>query len=316
LQGPQGDIGSQGPQGSSFVFEGYWNNSTAYDVGDVVTWDNSGSDPLNTYIAINANTASDPITVTADWDLFIPAGSSCIYIGYYSASTTYDKNDVVTWDNSGTGIMNAYVSLIDSNISYDPVTSATEWALFVPGGAAGAQGATGPQGAQGPQGFQGPQGASAGTHASSHIRGGADIVDGDRIQVDYSPTAYTRNSGASGAGATTDLTAHLDGINSALALTQNQQTGTTYTLVLSDRNKLVELNNASAITLTVPINSSVAYPVGSQITLLQTGTGQVTISSSATINATPGLKLRTQWSSCTLIKRATDTWVAIGDLVA
>lgn len=153
-------------------------------------------------------------------------------------------------------------------------------------------------------------------HASSHVRLGNDIIDGDRLQVDYTPTAYTANSGATGAGATTDLTAHLDGINSALALTQNAQTGTSYTLVLTDRNKLVELNNASAITLTVPLNSSVAFPIGSQITLLQTGAGQVTISSSATINSTPGLKLRTQWSSCTLIKRASDTWVAIGDLAA
>jgi hypothetical protein len=51
---------------------------------------------------------------------------------------------------------------------------------------------------------------------------------------------------------------------------------------------------------------------------LQTGTGQTTIvaTGGVTINATPGLKLRTQWSSATLIKRAENTWVAIGDLSA
>lgn len=50
-------------------------------------------------------------------------------------------------------------------------------------------------------------------HAASHIRAGSDIIDGDRVQVDYVPTAYTRNSAATGAGATTDLTAHLSGID-------------------------------------------------------------------------------------------------------
>ena len=50
-------------------------------------------------------------------------------------------------------------------------------------------------------------------HASSHIRAGTDVIDGDRVQVDYVPTRYTRNAAASGAGAVTDLTAHLDGVN-------------------------------------------------------------------------------------------------------
>jgi hypothetical protein len=102
-------------------------------------------------------------------------------------------------------------------------------------------------------------------------------------------------------------------------LVQNQQTGTTYTLVLADAsNKLVELSNTSAITVTVPLNSSVAYPVGSQIMLLQTNTGQVTVAGAGgvTVNSNPGLKLRAQWSSATLIKRAENTWVLVGDTTA
>ena len=103
-----------------------------------------------------------------------------------------------------------------------------------------------------------------------------------------------------------------------LQLTQNAQTGTSYTLVLTDEQKLVELSNAGAITLTVPPNSSVAFAVGTQVHLLQSGAGQVTVApgSGVTINGTPGLKARAQWSAITLIKRATDTWVAIGDLAA
>lgn len=97
----------------------------------------------------------------------------------------------------------------------------------------------------------------------------------------------------------------------------NAQTAS-YTLVLSDKDKLVEMDNASANNLTVPLNSSVAFPIGTQITILQTGAGATTIvpTSGVTVNATPGLILRARWSSVTLIKRATDTWVAIGDLRA
>lgn len=102
-----------------------------------------------------------------------------------------------------------------------------------------------------------------------------------------------------------------------LPLVQNQQAAS-YTLVLADAGKLVEISNASANNLTVPLNSSVAYPVGTQINILQTGAGQTTVvaTGGVTINATPGLKLRAQWSSATLIKRATDTWVLIGDTAA
>jgi hypothetical protein len=107
-------------------------------------------------------------------------------------------------------------------------------------------------------------------------------------------------------------------INNAITTVGTNAQVASYTLVLSDRDKIVEISNASANTLTVPLNSSVAYPVGSQIQILQTGVGQTTLTPTGgvTLNGTPGLKLRTQWSSATLIKRATDTWIAIGDLSA
>ena len=91
-----------------------------------------------------------------------------------------------------------------------------------------------------------------------------------------------------------------------------------YVLVLSDRNKIVEMDVVTANTLTVPPDSSVTFPTGTHITIIQTGTGQCTVTqgSGVTINATPGNKLRAQWSGATLIKRAADTWVLIGDLSA
>jgi hypothetical protein len=113
-------------------------------------------------------------------------------------------------------------------------------------------------------------------------------------------------------------------VQASAALATNAQTGTTYTFVLNDANNtVVELSNASAITATIPLNSSVAFPTGSQIQLLQTGAGQVNVAVTAgvTLNVSPSAgtnagKLRAQWSFATLIKRGTDTWVLVGDVTA
>jgi hypothetical protein len=96
----------------------------------------------------------------------------------------------------------------------------------------------------------------------------------------------------------------------------NAQTAS-YTLVAADRGKLVEMNVGSANTLTVPLNSSVPFPIGTQIDILQVGSGKTTVAGATvgvTINATPGLAIRAQWGGATLIKRAENTWVLIGDL--
>jgi hypothetical protein len=92
-----------------------------------------------------------------------------------------------------------------------------------------------------------------------------------------------------------------------------------YTLsALTERDTLIEVASSSGTTITIPLNSTVAFPVGTSIDILQTSTGQVTIAGDVgvTVNATPGLKLRTTWSSATLFKRAENTWVVYGDLTA
>jgi hypothetical protein len=89
-----------------------------------------------------------------------------------------------------------------------------------------------------------------------------------------------------------------------------------YTLVLADKAKVVEMSVGSANNLTVPLNSSVAFPTGTQIHIVQTGSGQTTVvaTGGVTINSATTLKLRAQWSAATLIKRAENTWVLMGDL--
>jgi hypothetical protein len=86
-----------------------------------------------------------------------------------------------------------------------------------------------------------------------------------------------------------------------------------YTAVLMDMGKIIEMSGGGTFTIT----DSTSFPVGTTFEVLQTGSSQVTIAGDGfTINATPGLKLRTQWSAATIIKRGTNSWVAFGDLVA
>jgi hypothetical protein len=82
---------------------------------------------------------------------------------------------------------------------------------------------------------------------------------------------------------------------------------------------LVTLTNSSPITLTVPTNASVPFATGSQITIIQSGSGNVTVAGAVgvTVSSADGdLKLRTQWSAATLIKTNTNNWVLIGDIKA
>jgi hypothetical protein len=101
-------------------------------------------------------------------------------------------------------------------------------------------------------------------------------------------------------------------------ITTNRQVAS-YSLVLADRGKLVEMNVASANTLTVPLNSSIAFPIGSKIDIAQYGAGQTTIvaTGGVTIRSTNGwLKLNAQYAAATLIKIATDEWYLFGNLNA
>jgi len=105
------------------------------------------------------------------------------------------------------------------------------------------------------------------------------------------------------------------------SLTPISQKTASYTLSsLTERDDLIEMGSASAITLSIPTDATLNYPIGTSIDILQTGAGQVTIAAvtpgTTTVNATPGLKLRTTWSSATLFKRAANTWVVFGDLTA
>jgi hypothetical protein len=153
--------------------------------------------------------------------------------------------------------------------------------------------------------------------AGTGLSGGA-ITTSGTIAIDTATTVDV-----STAQTLTNKTLTSPTLNAPLInLSLNAQTGTTYTFVLADNGKLVTASNASAQTYSIPTNASVAYPIGTQINIIQIGAGQVTInavtSGTTTVSSTGATatapKLRAQFSSATCIKASTDLWYVIGDL--
>lgn len=108
-----------------------------------------------------------------------------------------------------------------------------------------------------------------------------------------------------------------NGVSTFRPLGTNTYTGTSYTFQLTDANKYVRASNGSAQTFTIPLNASVAFPIGTEIDLIQAGAGQLSIAATGgvTINSKAGhLSFATQYSAATLKKIATDTWDLVGDL--
>lgn len=101
--------------------------------------------------------------------------------------------------------------------------------------------------------------------------------------------------------------------------TINAQVGTSYTVALVDKDALVTLTNSAAISLQIPTNAAVAFPIGTNINIAQFGTGQVTVSAvtpgTTSVFSSPGYKLRGQYSAASLIKVDTDKWLLSGDTV-
>ena len=112
---------------------------------------------------------------------------------------------------------------------------------------------------------------------------------------------------------------HLTGENLKHGITRidkNSQT-TNYTLALTDRDRLVEMDLGTSMTLTVPTNAVVGFDIGTQILIVQKGAGQVTISGDSGVTVySEGVKVKTvgRYALATLIKCDTDIWYLGGNL--
>jgi hypothetical protein len=117
-------------------------------------------------------------------------------------------------------------------------------------------------------------------------------------------------------GSTTSRWTWLVAKNYVAQVQPNAQSAS-YTLVLTDAAKAIELTNAGSTTITVPPNSSVAFPVGTVIEVNRLGAGALTLGAGSGVTLlSPGslLGLRAQYSTASIRKSATDTWVVAGDL--
>jgi hypothetical protein len=103
---------------------------------------------------------------------------------------------------------------------------------------------------------------------------------------------------------------YVDTTGNAMAI--NARTAA-YTLVFGDAGKIVEVNSASALQVTVPLNSTVAFPFGTLIRIRKTGTGNVTVAgaSGVTINWASAFVISTQWTMAEIHKRGTDLWTGV-----
>lgn len=114
------------------------------------------------------------------------------------------------------------------------------------------------------------------------------------------------------------MTASQNAVNNVGHPTLNNQTGTSYTLVIADDGAYLRCSNASAITLTIPPNSSVAFQILTQIQVVQNGAGKITPTAGAgvTLNLPSGLTgSNGQYTGFLLTKVATNTWDVVGNLV-
>lgn len=108
--------------------------------------------------------------------------------------------------------------------------------------------------------------------------------------------------------------------NGLVAFTLNAQTGTTYTAVSTDQYQvLVTMSNASANAFKIPTNASVAFAIGTVITVMNIGAGVCTVSAvtpgTTTVlsaGATAASPTIAQYKSAACIKTGTDTWYVVG----
>lgn len=282
VKGDPGGIGETGPPGAGTSPRGAWDNSTTYALYDLVQYLGSA------WVANTGNTNKTP-GVDPEWDLLVAKGEP--------------GNDGA---DGATGSVTAASGLTFTEDTEPATPSSNNLILYV-------DSADGLLKQKNDAGVVNTIGGGANTFADNvfRIQDNADATKQIAFEVSGIATGTTRTFTLPDSDGTIALTSNLSGY--ALKSPEiNAQTGTSYSLVLEDAGKIVTMNNASANTLNIPTNASVAFPTGTVIevwrlnaaTTIDAGTG-VTLNGVSAGNTT----LSAAYAPATLRKIGTDTWL-------
>ena len=329
--GVQGATGLNGQSANFYNYRADTNTLSGVPVVGTLYWDNA------TQLSAATVTLSHIDALGNDIDVFFQL---------FKTNDTFviqdrgNSNNFQTWEINATPtvVLNSYISIPVTLVTSGGTSQFTNnqqliFAIVTSGltGATGLQGSTGATGVQGIHGATGSTGVTGG-QGSTGATGATGLgtifsenpptpIDGlnwvdtdvmryyqryDNAWVEVS-SAFVGQTGAAGATGATGVGIGPSSINSII---------TGYTLALTDVFNIVYAT--SALTITVPLNSSVAFPIGSQIMLIKTTTGTVSIAatSGVTINAAGGAtQIASQYGIAVLIKVGNDSWILGGDVI-
>lgn len=171
---------------------------------------------------------------------------------------------------------------------------------------------------------------STSAHSSSHVSGGADAIDGDRLTVGYLPSGYTRQIVVDETDTLAELTSNLRGIDNELStlaisiatvrkVTYRSENGTSHTFVIGDAYTTILCGTNTGLALALPSNATVPYEVGTVIGFIPMGTGQITFSAGSgavVVSSGSELKSARRYGPMFAQKTGTDDWLISGEKAA
>jgi hypothetical protein len=274
-------------------------------------------------ISIPAATSSvNGYLTSTDWTTFnnkVPTSRTLTING-----TAFDLSADRTWTIGGTGI-STLNTLTASTQTFAVGTSGTDFAISsatsthtfnLPTASATNRGALSSADWSTFNGKQATITGGATTITSSNLTASRALVSDGSGKVAVATTTSTEIGYVN--GVTSAIQTQIDA-KADKTTTFNIQTGTSYTLALTDAGKIIEMQNGGANIVYIPFNSSVAFPIGTEIQVLQFGAGQTTItpvSGVTTKSKSNQVKIGNQYTGVTLVKRGTNDWYIIGNLTA
>lgn len=295
-QGVPGDTGPGFTGGSYNAADGTVtftsNDGLGFSTGDL-----RGTDGLG-FTGGSYDGGTGVVTFTSDdglgfstGDLRGADGLTVNWQGDWALSTAYALNDSVAHNGNSYICIQAHTSSATDEPGVGANT-ATYWGVLAEKGA---------------------DGAGTGTVTSVDVAGGTGITSSGGPVTSSGTITVALNAASQASLALADSAAQEADVETT---TVNAQTGTTYTLALTDRGQTVTMDNASANTLTIPTNASVAFAVGSVVTVIQKGAGVTTIAGATgvTVNGVSAGSgdMSAQWQGVAVMKIATDEWIVSG----